>query len=82
MVPAPQNPIRPLLLAPSEAGIVSVSWENWCGPNPGPLDVEVEVPLAAGTAIGPFDKPAVVPGCNNPGSPSELLVVNAYFPSP
>jgi hypothetical protein len=62
-----------VLLRPGTAATVTFVWRNWCGPNPGPVDLRVTLP-AGGTLV-----PAVEAGtrglaarCDAPGAPSTL----------
>jgi Protein of unknown function (DUF4232) len=63
-----------VLLRPGTAATVTFVWRNWCGPNPGPVDLHVTLP-AGGSLV-----PAVAAGtprgltarCDAPGAPSTL----------
>lgn len=69
--PAPQS----ISLSPGGTVDLSVSWSNWCGPNPGPLTVRITLPEGTGTISSPFNGPPdynYLPGCIFPSSPSTL----------
>ena len=64
-----------LLLYPSGQADLTVSWANWCGPNPGPLRIRISLPNGDGVIDAPFDGPPdydYVPGCGNRSQPSTL----------
>lgn len=68
-------PGRPLLVSPSGVADLVVSWQNWCGPNPGPLRIRIAFPNGNGVIDAPFDGPPdydYVPGCSQPGKRSTL----------
>jgi hypothetical protein len=63
------------LLSPSGVATLIVSWDNWCGPNPGPLWIRISLPNRHGVIDTPFDGPPdynYVPGCQQPGQRSTL----------
>ena len=73
---APQSPrTNPLVVGPGGTGEFDFDWSNWCGPPPGPLDIEVTVAGANTARSGPFDGPPAydyVPVCENSLQPSTL----------
>lgn len=55
-------------------------WENWCGADPGPLEVRVRLP-GGGSVTHGFNGPpgaALVPGCLDATKPSSLVLTNAF----
>ena len=56
-------------------------WGNWCGPAPGPLQIQVTLPDGRGTVAGALNGPPdydYVPQCLQPTQPSTLQIVAAY----
>lgn len=58
------------------------TWENWCGPEPGPLDMEIEL-SSGGKLIAPLTGAlgSYVPTCGRPDAPSVIRVEYAYVPA-
>ena len=72
---------RPLLLKKGKAAGIVAYWFNWCGPNPGPLKVRLELDGDGVTVQGPFNGPPAydyVPGCDDKSRPSTLQIVSGF----
>lgn len=64
-----------------DAALLTLSWQNWCGDAPGPLELEIVLPAAAGTVVAPFDGPPdydYLPTCQSSIQPSIVEVQGAY----
>jgi len=61
---------------------VVFTWDNWCGPEPGPLDMELDL-STGGRLVAPLDGTlgSYVPTCGRPDAPSVIRVEYAYVPA-
>ena len=80
----PANLVKaPVLLKPhaNNAGDLMLYWGNWCGPAPGPLQIQMTLPGDRGTVSAPVNGPPdydYVPQCIQPNQPSTLQILAAY----
>jgi hypothetical protein len=75
---APGAPVR---VAPSSSAILIVYWANWCGPQPGNLQIRLVLDSTTEAIAGPFDGPPnynFVPACTDKAHASTLQVVHGY----
>jgi hypothetical protein len=56
------------------------TWQNWCGPSPGTLEMRISLPDGQGTFTAPLNGElgTYVPTCGRPGTPSVLRVEYAW----
>lgn len=73
----------PVLLKPhaQNAGDLVLYWNNWCGPAPGPLQIQITLPGGRGTVSASVNGPPgydYVPQCLQPKQASTLQILAAY----
>ena len=59
------------------------TWQNWCGPNPGALVMQIGLSNRSGSLTAPLNGKlgSYVPTCGRPAAPSVLRVEYAYVPA-
>ncbi len=76
--------LAPVVVAPRGKSTAEMvfTWENWCGPDPGPLDMEIDL-TSGGKLTAPLDGSlgSYVPTCGRPDAPSVIRVQYAYVPA-
>ena len=78
----PIRPSQPVWLSPGGSAALITSWSNWCGGDPGPLQVEIQFPHNTGHVIGTFDGPPgfqATPTCDSVAGPSQIRIVDSYL---
>jgi len=71
----------PLRLPMGDSAGITTYWSNWCGKNPGPLDVRLTLKDDGVTVTGPFNGPPAynyVPLCDNKKRPSSIQIVTGF----
>lgn len=73
----------PVLLKPhaQNTGDLVLYWGNWCGPAPGPLRIQIALPMGRGTVSALVNGPPdydYIPQCLQPNQPSTLQILAAY----
>jgi hypothetical protein len=83
---APHFRLTPQRLAPGASrwtAVIGVVWENWCRPDPGPLEISVRLGGARTSLVTSFQGPPAydfVPGCGRRSDPSVGWLMSAYRP--
>lgn len=80
-VESPDRALPPLLLPPKATADLIVNWANWCGSDPGPLQIRIVIVGSTTPLLGPFDGPpggGYVPACASDAKATTLTVVHAY----
>jgi hypothetical protein len=80
--PATDPPRPSVTLQPNGTAGLIVSWANWCGSPPGPLDIQIGLDAGMGIVTGPFNGPPdydLVPPCIDQSQPSTVAVVDGYL---
>jgi hypothetical protein len=76
--------LSPVVVAPRGKSTAEMvfTWANWCGPDPGPLDMEIDL-TSGGKLTAPLDGSlgSYVPTCGRPDAPSVIRVEYAYVPA-
>ncbi len=76
--------LAPVVVAPRGRSTAEMvfTWANWCGPDPGPLDMEIDL-MGGGKLTAPLDGSlgSYVPTCGRPDAPSVIRVEYAYVPA-
>lgn len=68
-----------------EANVTPVFWQNWCGPDPRPVQVSIVLPNGGGTILSDYgDGSTYLPSCLIPSKPSwfypeRLVGANSLF---
>jgi hypothetical protein len=74
--------LPPVVVEPrlKNAAELVFTWENWCGPAPGTLEMRISLPDGHGTFTAPLNGElgTYVPTCGRPGTPSVLRVEYAW----
>ncbi|MCL5117101.1 MAG: DUF4232 domain-containing protein [Firmicutes bacterium] len=84
LIPDPSNlQASSVLLKPhaQNAADLVLYWGNWCGPAPGPLDIQITLSGNRGTVSGPLNGPPdynYLPQCLQPNQPSTIQILEAY----
>jgi hypothetical protein len=62
------------------AGELVFTWENWCNPSPGALEMRIALASGGGNLVAPLDGKlgTYLPTCSRPGSPSTMRIQYAY----
>ncbi len=79
---SPFRPSQPLWLSPGESAALITSWSNWCHGDPGPLQIEIQLPDNIGLVTGTFDGPPgfqAIPTCDSAARPSQIRTVDSYL---
>jgi Protein of unknown function (DUF4232) len=76
------NSLPPVVLQARQhsAGELVFTWQNWCSPSPGALEMRIALANGRGDLFAPLDGKlgTYVPTCFRPGSPSTLRIQYAY----
>ncbi len=81
LIKSANHALPAVLLVPHAAADLIVTWTNWCGSVPGPLQIRVAIIGSPTALVAPFDGPPgsdYVPSCTSARKATTLTVVYAY----
>lgn len=77
--------LAPVVVQPRDKSTAELvfTWQNWCGPDPGVLVMQIGLSNGAGNLVARLNGKlgSYVPTCGRPTAPSVLRVEYAYVPA-